>query len=64
MADRKRRSVTFRTPEQIGLGDLKAAVQQKIQDTIAVFQDLGDDVFFWNWSRKAIPKFWSTMDLM
>ena len=45
MADRKARSVTFRTPERIGLGDLKAAIQQLIQDTIVVFQDLGDDVF-------------------
>ena len=45
MADRKARSVTFRTPERIGLGDLKAAIQQKIQDTIVVFQDLGYDVF-------------------
>ena len=45
MADRKARSVTFRTPERIGLGDLKASIQQQIQDAIVVFQDLGDDVF-------------------
>ena len=45
MADRKARSVTFRTPERIGLGDLKAAIQEIIVDTIVVFQDLGDDVF-------------------
>ena len=45
MADRKARSVTFRTPERIRLGDLKAAIQQQIQDTIVVFQDLGDDIF-------------------
>ena len=45
MADRKARSMTFRTPERIGLGDLKAAIQEIIVDTIVVFQDLGDDVF-------------------
>ena len=45
MADRNARSVMFRMLEQIRLGDLKAAVQQQIQDTIVVFQDLGDDVF-------------------
>ena len=45
MADRKARSVTFRTPERIGLGDLKASIQQQIQDAIVVFQDLGEDVF-------------------
>lgn len=41
----KGRSVTFRTPERIGLGDLKATIQRQIQDTIVVFQDLGHDVF-------------------
>ena len=45
MTDRKARSVLFRTPEQIGLGDLRAAVQKEIQDSTVVFQDLGDDVY-------------------
>ena len=45
MVDRKARSLTFRTPDRIGLEDLKAAIQQQLQDTIVVFQDLGDDVF-------------------
>ena len=45
MADRKARSVTFRTPERIRLGDLKAAIQREIHDSIVVFQDLGDDVY-------------------
>ena len=45
MVDRKARSLTFRTPGRIGLEDLKAAIQQQLQDTIVVFQDLGDDVF-------------------
>jgi len=35
----------FRTTEQIGLGDLRAAVQKEIQDSTVVFQDLGDDVY-------------------
>ena len=45
MADRKARSVTFQTPERIGLRDLKAAIQKEMQDGIVLFQDLGDDVF-------------------
>lgn len=45
MADRKGRSVTFRTPERIGLGDLKAEIEKEIQDKIVVFQDLGDGVY-------------------
>lgn len=45
MADRKGRSVTFRTPVRIGLGDLKAGIQNEIQDSIVVFQDLGDGVY-------------------
>ena len=45
MADRKGRSLTFRTPERIGLRDLKAAIEEQIQDTSIVFQDLGEDVF-------------------
>ena len=45
MADRKARSVTFRTPDRIGLRDLKAAIQKEMQDGIVVFQDLGDDVY-------------------
>ena len=45
MANRKARSVTFRTPERIGLGDLKTAIQHEIQDSIIVFQDLGDNVY-------------------
>ena len=45
MADRKAKSVTFRTPERIGLRDLKAAIQKEMQDGIVVFQDLGDDVY-------------------
>ena len=45
MADRKARSVTFRTPERIGLRDLKAVIQKEMQDGIVVFQDLGDDVY-------------------
>ena len=40
MADRKARSVTFRTPERIGLGDLKAAIQKEMQYGIVVFQVL------------------------
>ena len=36
----------FGTPIwRIGLEHLKAAIQQQIQDTIVVFQDLGDNVF-------------------
>ena len=31
MADRKARSLTFPTPEGIGLGDLKAGIQKEIQ---------------------------------
>ena len=45
MADRKGRSVTFSTPDRIGLGDVKAGIQNEIQDSIVVFQDLGDGVF-------------------
>ena len=45
MADRKARSVTFRTPERIGRGDMKEGIQKEIQDSIVVFQDLGDNVF-------------------
>ena len=45
MADRKARSVTFRTPERIGLGVMKEGIQKEIQDGIVVFQDLGDNVY-------------------
>ena len=45
MADRKGRSVKFRTPERIGFGDLKAAIEKVFQDTIVAFQDLGDGVY-------------------
>ena len=45
MADRKARSVTFRTPERIGLGVMKEGIQKEIQDSIVVFQDLGDNVY-------------------
>ncbi|KAL9959925.1 hypothetical protein ACROYT_G033301 [Oculina patagonica] len=45
MADRKGRSVTFRTPHRLGLGELKAGIQKEIQQSIIVFQDLGEDVY-------------------
>lgn len=45
MADRKARSVTFRTPERIGPSDMKEGIQKQIQDSIVVFQDLGDNVY-------------------
>ena len=45
MADRKARSVTFRTPERIGLGVMKEGIQKEIQDGIVVFQELGDNVY-------------------
>ena len=45
MADRKARSVTFRTPLRLGLGELKAGIQKEIQKSIVVFQDLGDDIY-------------------
>ena len=45
MADRKARSVTFRTPERIGPSDMKEGIQKEIQDLIVVFQDLGDNVY-------------------
>lgn len=45
MADRKARSVSFRTPERIGLCDLKEGIQKEIEEAIVVFQDLGDNVY-------------------
>jgi len=45
MADQNARSVTFRTHERMGLEDLKAGIQKEIQDSIVVFQDLGEDVY-------------------
>ena len=53
MADRKARSVTFRTPHRIGLGDLKSAIETVIQDPIVVFQDLGDDVYLLELESRA-----------
>lgn len=53
MADRKARSVTFRTPHRIGLGDLKSAIETVIQDLIVVFQDLGDDVYLLELESRA-----------
>ena len=53
MADRKARSVTFRTPHRIGLGDLKSAIETVIHDPIVVFQDLGDDVYLLELESRA-----------
>ena len=39
------RSVTFRTPERIGPSDMKEGIQKQIQDSIVVFQELGDNVY-------------------
>lgn len=37
--------MTFRTPQRIGLGVLKAGIQKEIRHSLIVFQDLGDDVY-------------------
>ena len=48
--------MTFRTPDRIGLGDLKAAVQKEIQESIVVFQDLGDDVYLLELESRGDPE--------
>ena len=53
MADRRERSVTFRSPLRIGLGDLKAGIEKEISDTLKVFQDLGDNVYLLELETKA-----------
>lgn len=32
-------------PQQLGLGEPKAGIQKEIQESIVVFQDLGDDIY-------------------
>ena len=53
MADRRERSVTFRSPARIGLGDLKAGIEKEISDTLKVFQDLGDNVYLLELETRA-----------
>ena len=57
MADRRERSVTFRSPVRIGLGDLKAGIEKEISDTLKVFQDLGDNVYLLELETKADAEF-------
>ena len=45
MADRKGRSVTFRTAHHLSLGDLKTAIDGEITSSIVVFQDLGNQEY-------------------
>ena len=42
MADRKGRSVTFKTVHHLSLGVLKRAIDGEIISSIVVFQDLGN----------------------
>lgn len=42
MADRKGRSITFRTAHQLSLRVLKTAIDGEISSSIVVFQDLGN----------------------
>ena len=53
MADRRERSITFRSPVRVGLGELKAGIEKEIKDTIKVFQDLGDNEYLLELATKA-----------
>ena len=53
MADRRERSVTFRLPVRVGLGDLKAGIEKEINDAIKVFQELGENVYLLKLATKA-----------
>ena len=46
MADRKGRSVTFRTAHHLSLRALKRAIDGEITSSIVVFQDLGNEEYF------------------
>ena len=56
MGDRKARSVTFRTPERIGFGDMKEGIVKEIQDSIVVFQELGDNVYLLELESRGDPE--------
>ena len=45
MADRKGRSVTFKTAHHVSLGVLKTAIDEEISSSIVVFQDLGNEEY-------------------
>ena len=53
MADRKFRSVTFKLPQKINVGVIKAAICDGIPDAIVVFQDLGNEEFLIELDTKA-----------
>ena len=53
MADRRERSVTFRLPVRVGLGDLTAGIEKEINDAIKVFQELGENVYLLELATKA-----------
>ena len=57
MAKRRERSITFRSPVWVGLGELKAGIEKEINDKIKVFQDLGDNVYFLELATKADADF-------
>lgn len=52
MADRKGRSITFKTPIRVALGRLKAAIEEEIEGAIIVFQDLGNGEYLVECERK------------
>lgn len=57
MADRRERSITFRSPVRLGLGELKAGIEKEISESTKVFQDLGDNVYLLELAAKADAEF-------